>query len=500
MLMICDGKKPVAVAGIMGGLDSEIKDSTKRILIESACFDPISVRKTSKKLGLNTEASHRFERGVDPLGTVKALNRAAILISEMDCGSLVGGIINECPVSIPEKTISLNINEVNRLLGIKPGPDQIKSMLEPVGFKVQIKNHETIDVIVPGFRVDVHRPQDIMEEIARISGYNNIQTTFPQIPAQAMVINRSVLIRNQIKNLMAGLGFAETINYSFVRKESCDYLRLGPDAPERNVVQILNPLTDDQSVMRTNMVPGLLETMARNISKQVQDIKIFEIGKCYFSKRPDTPANEIEILAGLWTGQRVQPSCQSKGIACDYYDIKGIVEGLLMSLNIIDAEFTANESPYTRPGHTALIRYQNKPLGLVGEAHPGVLDKYRLKQPAFIFELNLDTLIPLIPETVQATPIPKFPSTARDITLIIDTDIEAMDVINQGKKLNHELIEEIQLLDIYQGKPVPAGKKSILFRITYRSLTKTLEDDVINQLHKNIADKLIKNFNATVPV
>jgi len=254
MLMICDAEKPVALAGVMGGFNSEISEETRSVLIESACFNPASVRKTSKSLGLYTDASYRFERGVDPDGTVAALNRAAVLMQEITGGRLVEGVIDEHPGPAEIKTIPLSVKNTNRLLGTDLDQKSMADHLKSIEFSVEERGDDLLAVTVPSFRVDVSRHEDLVEEVARLSGYNSIPTTFPLIPSDTRLPSRRLVIRNEIKNLLLGYGFSEAINYSFINRSACEQLRLGLDDPRRNMLEILNPLSEEQSVMRTSLI------------------------------------------------------------------------------------------------------------------------------------------------------------------------------------------------------------------------------------------------------
>ena len=519
MLMICDGKKPVAVGGVMGGLNSEIEDSTTKVLIESAYFDPVSIRKTAKKLGLGTEASHRFERGVDPMGTVRALDRAAQLMVEFGGGKLVKGLIDAHPRPSSEKKIALSVKAANRLLGISLNRNQMEDLLKSVEFTVETSDEDTFTSTVPSFRVDVSRPQDLMEEIARLSGYEHIPTTFPLMPAEAKMPMTELIFRERIKDLMLGFGFTEAITYSFTHHLSCDRLRLPADDPARRVLHVLNPLTEEQSVMRTSLISGLLETMQYNIAHQVRDIKVFEAGKIFLSKGQDKLPDEIEMLAGLQTGERFDASWHSQKADCDFYDMKGVVEAILQSLKIKEARFTLmpdNVCSYTKPGHTARIfAYANadggKPdpeckneifaieLGQVGEVHPEVLRNYDLKQKAFIFELKLKELGSLISEIKQSKAIPKYPNVSRDITIIVNKDIESARLLESVRLMKEPLMEDLSLFAVYEGDRIPAGNKSVSFRITYRSPDETLEDETVNAIHKRISDRLLNTFDAAFP-
>ena len=299
MLMICDGQKPVAVGGVMGGLNSEIEDTTTRVLIESACFDPISIRRTSKALGLSTDASHRFERGVDPDGTLFALNRAASLMAELGQGNLVDGIIDEDYRSSEPPVLSLDVDATNNLLGTNLDRDRMGSLLSSIEFGVEKDGDAGLTVKVPSFRVDVARPQDLMEEVARLSGYNQIPTTFPALPSEGVTPLPMMALRNQIRDILSGFGFSETINYSFIGADACDRMQLVEDDPRRLHVPLLNPISEDLAVMRTSLIPGVLEAAQRNISRQQTELRLFEIGKVFFSPGGRTAAPGKRDACGM---------------------------------------------------------------------------------------------------------------------------------------------------------------------------------------------------------
>jgi phenylalanyl-tRNA synthetase beta chain len=501
MLMICDGEKPVAIAGVMGGLNSEIGNSTRRVLIESAYFNPLSIRKTSKKLGLSTEASYRFERGLDPLGTVNALVRAALLMTETGNGKLIGGIIDENPLIHDVVPIELSISETGRLLGIEMNRENIKSCLESIEFNVENADSDTLRVTPPSFRVDITRSVDLMEEAARLYGYNNIPTTLPFMHAGTIQPLKTLVLRDRIKNIMTGLSFMEAINYSFINESSCDQLRLLSNDKKRKLLHVLNPINEEQSVMRTSLIPGLLETMRRNLSQQVRNLKLFETGNIFLSRGPDALPEEVEMAAGLWTGDRYNSAWYAKETGCDFYDIKGIVEGLISALNINNISFTKMPFElccYTKQGYTAQVTIEGRLIGLVGEVHPEVLRNFNLKQRAFIFELNCNTLLDLTNKAKISKLLPKFPFTTRDITFIISKDIEAMSILERLNSFGEKLIENTQLFDIFEGDPVPPGKKSVSVRIIYRSPEKTLEDNEVNGIHINIINRLLGEFNASL--
>ena len=502
MLMICDGDKPVAVGGVMGGLNSEIEDTTRRVLIESAYFDPVSVRKTSKALGLNTDASHRFERGVDPDGTLFALDRAAGLMAELGQGRLIAGVVDEDFREADPSVLRLSVAATNTLLGTDLDRERMASLLESVAFDVQPEGKDDLRVQVPSFRVDVTRPQDLMEEVARLSGYNQIPVTFPAIPAQGSAPAPLMVHRNQVREILCGFGFSETINYSFISAESDDRILLGADDPRRRHVVLLNPISEEQSVMRTSLIPGMLEAAQRNISRQQTRLRFFEVGKVFLPRKSDPLPLEKEMLVGLWAGPRSTPAWHTREVACDFFDIKGVVEGLGRSLGIGQLAFTApadGRYGYTRAGHTATVLHEGQELGVVGELNAAVAANYGLKQTVFLFELDLEMLSQRVPGTKQMAPIPRYPSTSRDITVIVDQDVESSRLMAAVAGFGETLVEDLFLFDVFEGDPIPNGKKSVSFRVVYRSPERTLEDETVNEIHHRLTGRLIDEFGAALP-
>ncbi len=504
MLMICDGEKSVAVAGVMGGLNSEIQADSTRILIESACFDPVSVRKTSKKLGLSTDASRRFERGVDPGGTVLAASRAAALMADVSGGRIAGGVIDAHPRPWIPRPIRLSVSRTHRLLGKRITKKKISRLLSSIEFEVKdnASLKDELKVTAPSFRVDVSRPEDLMEEVARCSGFETIPTTFPSMPTGERPPATRLELRQRIKTLLLGLGFTEVITYSFIDSLFCDRLQLPLDDRRRQVVPLLNPLAENQAVMRSSLIPGLLETLRFNLAQQIKRLKIFEIGKVFIQVAAGDLPDEPEIVAGLWSGSRQAPSWHGKEIPCDFFDLKGALESLIGALKLEHIRFTRLADAhchYTRPGHTGRIMAGEREIGTIGELHPRVRAAFDLKQTAFVFELDLGVLEQLRSETKYRMRIPKFPAVSRDVTLIVDAGLEAQEVVNAVAAMNLEVLESIHLFDMFTGGPIPADRRSLSFRMTYRSPEKTLEDDEVNSLHRSVTERLLSMFHATLP-
>ena len=321
-LMICDAERPVAIAGVMGGENSEISDSTTRVLVESAYFNPVSVRRTAKRTGIATDASHRFERGVDPEGTVYALKRALCLMADLCEATLAQDVIDAYPVPFEPVKIQLSSQALNVRLGTRFPDEEIARILEAVEFGVTVTGPGEMEVQVPSFRVDVTRPEDLSEEVARLWGYNKIETSYPVVRAQGKPVAPQVLARKAIRKFLNGFGFYEAINYNFISGESCDRLNLAQDDPRRNEVVILNPISEQMGVLRTSLIPGLMETLKRNVAQQAESLRLFEIGKTFFATpEKDELPNEIERVAAVLCGNRTDQSWFSKKAAFDFYDL-----------------------------------------------------------------------------------------------------------------------------------------------------------------------------------
>ncbi len=501
-LMICDGEKGVAIGGVMGGMNSEISETTTRVLIESAYFDPIRIRRTAKRLGISTEASHRFERGVDPEGVLPALNRTAQLMAETARGRILDGWVDVYPNPVPKREVTVSLTRANRLLGTGFTQEEFRTVLESVEFSATPLDKDRLRVIVPSYRVDVSRPEDLMEEAARLSGYPRIPVTFPSIRAPKRRRNPSFRMRAQIRRWMAGFGFLEAINYSFISSRFDERLGLPEDDFRRKTVQVLNPISDDQSRMRTTLIPGILGSLQRNLSQQIRSLRLFETGKVYLQEKRQVLPQETEMLALLWTGFRFDPGWYGKETPCDFFDIKGAVEGLLRALGLRAAETSPLPEglcPYMKPGRSAVIRAADCDLGWMGEVRSEVLIAHEIQQTVFVAELNLDALLPLLPQVKKVGPLSRFPMVTRDFTLIVDKQVRTGDIFKCVASAGEEWIESVHLFDVFESDPIPAGKKSISFRITYRSQERTLEDQEVTQVHQKISGLLLKTFDASLP-
>jgi phenylalanyl-tRNA synthetase beta chain len=305
-----------------------------------------------------------------------------------------------------------------------------------------------------------------------------------------------------VREILCGFGFVETINYSFISDQSADRIRLDAEDPRRAHVVLLNPISEEQSVMRTTLLPGMLEAVQRNISRQQTALRLFEIGKVFWPRKDASLPVEKEMLVGVWTGPRGQAAWHTREESCDFFDIKGVVEGLGAALGLDRLTFAAqpdDQCRCTRPGHTARIICEGEDLGLVGELHASVAQNYSLKQTVFLFELDLEQLSQKLPAAKQMAPIPRFPATSRDITVIVDQVIESSRMLEAVVQFDEPLVEDLFIFDVFAGDPIPAEKKSVSIRIVYRSAERTLEDETVNAIHSDLSRRLIGEFDAALP-
>ena len=498
-LTICDASKAVALAGIMGGENSEISEATSSILLESAYFNASSIRLTSKRLGLHTESSHRFERGADIRIVTKALDRAACLIAELTGGSIAKGIL-DVHDNIPEnKKILARFDYINNLLGTQLSDNEIIHIYQSLEFKVTAVGTGIYEVEAPSFRVDIEREIDLVEEVARFYGYDNIPTSMPKARVFSDLPTKHQNLEQMTKNLLIAHGFNEVINFSFIDPDSFDKIILGINDFRRDSVKVLNPLVSEQSVMRTILLPGLLETAVRNLNFRNLNLRIFEMRRVYLPKPgmelPDEPLH----VAGLLSGQRSVEGWNQDKSCIDFYDAKGVVENLLLQLHVHGAIFTVTSlETFYYPGKACSIVCNGDVLGSLGELHPTIQENYCLDKPCYYFELNFEKLVHLSRDGLHVHAPPRFPDTFRDSALLVADEIPFADILNCVKNLKEEEVEGIDVFDIYKGDHVPTGLKSVAIRVRYRSLERTLTDEEVSCIHTRIIDSLVNKINATI--
>ena len=496
-LMICDGKRPVALAGIMGGLNSEVSAETKNILLESAYFDPMGIRRTSKRIGLSTEASLRFERGVDPNGCLRAAERAASLMEQLGGGSMARGAEDNYPCPIKPCKIHLRVSRVNQILGTTIQPQEIRNTLEKLELETELEGPDGFQVTSPTFRVDLQREIDLIEEVARLHGFHRIPVTLPSGTFSGEKKTKIQRVAEQAKRLLNSFGFWEVINYSFISPQMLQDLKLPLQDNRAQALRIHNPLSEDQSIMRPTLIPGLLQVARTNAHRQNFNLKIFELGRVFFPREGQELPEETVVLSGLLTGLRKEESWSDPQEECDFFDLKGVWEVLGEGLGLENCRFfPAPDEPFLHPRKSCRIQAGGKKLGILGETHPEVAESFELKHKVFLFELDFQMMAEEATEYRTFKPLARYPAVTRDLALVVEDRTAAGDLLHTLWEANNGLINEINLFDLYRGAPIPKGKKSLAFRIKYQNEDRTLTDQEVNELHQRIINLVTERHEA----
>jgi phenylalanyl-tRNA synthetase beta chain len=498
-LMICDGsKQPVALAGIMGGLNSEVSPETKTILLESAYFSPAGILATSRTMGIRTEASQRFEKGVDPEGVIPAMNRAAELMAACAGGTVCPGIIDNRPVPPkPVPAITVSAARTNRVLGTHFSKEDIRQTLADLAFTVTDDDGDSISATPPSFRVDITESIDLIEEVARLRGYDVIAETLPAISPLPPVRDRARAMDQGIRDCLTQQGFNEILTYSFISPADLAGLNLPDEDPRRKPLTILNPLTEEQSCMRTTLVPGLLSAAQKNINQKNLNLKLFEVGPVFLPDDHKKLPREEKRVAGLLTGLYREETWNRQPREVDFFDIKGCVETLLRELRVSGFAFEpSHHSPFLSNRRALDLLLDQQRAGGAGELHPDVAKRYGLSQKIYLFELSLPHLLTRFTEERTFKALPKYPPVYRDIALLIDADISGQSIWDVIHRFKNKFIEEIKIFDYYKGASIPAGKKSLGYRIKYQSYDHTLTDREVNQWHEELVQVLGRELGA----
>ncbi|MEQ8153497.1 MAG: phenylalanine--tRNA ligase subunit beta [Clostridiaceae bacterium] len=479
MLCIKDGGTTIALAGIMGGLDSEIKEDTSEVIFEFANFDGTNIRVNSKKLNLRTEASSRFEKDIDPNLVELAANRACALVQELGCGEVMEGTIDIYPEVKEEKEMAVSSVWVNKFLGTKISKEDMKKYLDRLEIKTEVYEDDLI-IKIPTFRIDLDIKEDIAEEIARIYGYNNIPATISASTTEREPKYRKEQLDDLLIETLLSSGINQSISYSFVSPKVFDEINLPKDSVLRNAVKIKNPLGEDYSIMRTTTVPSIMESLKRNYSRSNDYVRLFEIGRTYFPNEDEKSLpKETNILTIGMYGE------------CDYLDLKGVVENILDALGIRKFSLQRElDNPCYHPGKTAALFIGKQKAGVFGEIHPDLLENYEIDTPGYMAELNLDMLYEAADTVKGYKALPKFPAVSRDIALLVDDAVLVGEIEETIVKAGGNIVETVTLFDIYKGKQIPEGKKSIAYAISYRDENKTLTDKEVNKVHEKILRSL----------
>ncbi len=500
MLMIKDAEKSIALAGVMGGLNSEIEDNTNTIIIESANFVGESVRATSKKLGLRTEASSRYEKGIDPNLCEAAADRVCALIEMIGAGTVLSGSVDVYPNPEKAQTIHGRVSRINKVLGIDISREEMVKYLESLEMQVEGEGDDMY-VTAPTVRQDIEIEEDLVEEVGRLYGYDRMPVTIPKGNNEASQKYERT-IKDLARDTLCALGANEIQTYSFVSPKGVDNVGIDEDSWERNFVKILNPLGEDTSVMRTILTPAMMEVLGRNFTRNIEAVRAFEIGNTFTANMVDPeelPDEQDNLCIGMY------------GNGADFFTMKGMVEALLSKLGLKDLDFVA-ESEYGvyHPGRCARIIAYNKielesgpaveevELGIFGEVHPDVADKYGISGRCYVAELMFNTVTELADMEKAYTQLPKYPATSRDIALLVDEDVAVGQIESVIREAGTEILRSIKLFDIYRGKQVADGKKSVAFNLTYRHSDRTLTEEDVAAAHGSVLEALKEKLDAVL--
>ena len=498
-LLIWDGKRPVAVAGVMGGANTEVTEKTVNILIESAYFKPESVRKTSKRLGLSTEASYRFERGTDIEALKEALDRSAFLIQEI-AGGQIYQVIDVYPTRIPQREISFQTERIRKFIGMALKDEEIIEILHLLDIEVK-KEKDKYLAKIPSHRNDLFIEEDIAEEVVRIYGYDRVPSELPKT-FKPVRENHEIAYRrkifNHIRDSMISLGYSEAVNMSFMSPQDLILFEIPENDYRTKVVSLINPLRQEESVMRTMLTPSLLRNVERNTSRGIESLKIFEIGRVFIKEKNSSLPYEPVHLGVI--SKREQFRSPFNEDPYDFYALKGVVEGLLRSFKLKDITFRRSNEPFLHLGQSADIYVNGEKAGFIGVLSPKIISKFDFKTKPYICiaEINLEKLLQALSlvSVSYYKPFSNYPPVKRDTAILVSSEFESQKIFELIKTHGSELIEDVYIFDVYKGKGIPEGKQSIAFRVTYRAFEKTLTSEEVDSIHSKLVEQIISETGA----
>jgi phenylalanyl-tRNA synthetase beta chain len=492
MLLICDAERAVAVAGVMGGLDTEITDATTDVLLESAYFTPATVRRASKALGLATEASKRFERGVDPEGVRRAQDRAIELICELAGGAATEDALDLYPQPVQPVALNVRPERVKIVTGLDVPPGEIARLLAALGFA----RHEE-KFVAPSWRHDMEREEDLIEEVARIAGYDKIPVALPPARSAGALLQYDAR-RRALRRALAAQGYDEAIKFSFISDAHDERIAFLPGfVGEDGFVTLSNSIIEDAPRMRPSLVPGLLEAARHNFNFGTRDVRLFELGRLFAARAGDALPEEREALALLVTGNLNEEGTAAVGREADFYDLKGALEAALSAANLPALQFSAASAAHLRAGQTAEVSLPDgRAVGFIGRLNDELSAIYKFRQAVYLAELDLASLLRAEAVATRYSPLPRYPAIMRDLSLLLARNITWADLQQAIGNLNLEYCRSVQLADIYEGAGVPAGQRSLTIRLEYRAAGRTLRDEEAEAEHNRVLETLTTRFDA----
>lgn len=488
-LVIADGEKPVALAGIMGGINSQVSETTSHIVLESACFNPATVRQGSKKYGLRSDSSYRFERSVDLNGVVSAQARAALMMKELAGGGICLGRVDIYPETGKSINIPLRVGRVNQLLGASFNSEQVRDLLSRLGMEV-LSQSENMEVKIPSFRPDLLREVDLIEEIARIDGFDKVDTVYPVAGVRPVRISPRQNIAKKVREVFCCAGFAETVHYSFIERAYAEEFKTA--FASEQVIALKNPLSSDYDTMRTSLLPGLLKTAGLNLSKGQKPLKLFEVGSVYSSDSTGL-RTEKAVLSAIVLGPYEPTPWKPRGGEYDFYDLKGTLETLITHLHL-KLEIFPDSKPFLLPGKSVRVQIDDRELGYMGQMAP----EQNLVAELNVYALELDLGALEKSSSLRFQLIPKFPETYRDISILVDRSVTSQKAADLILKTGCPLIQKVDLYDHFEGKKIQADKKSLTFALSFQSAERTLSDNEVNPLFEKIVQTLKSELGASL--
>ncbi|HKP86957.1 MAG TPA: phenylalanine--tRNA ligase subunit beta, partial [Blastocatellia bacterium] len=489
-LIIADAERPVAIAGVMGGEETEINERTADVLIESAYFNPASVRATARQLGMDTEASYRFARGVDYGAQVAAADRVAELVAEIAGGTALKGAIDVYPAPITRDPVALREARIEKLTGLKVEIERAAEILRLLGFEVEMMAGEKhLLARAPSFRVDISREEDLVEEIARHVGYDLVDVTLPAWSGMGRYLPGDNRRRN-LRRTLTALGFDEAYTFSFVNGERDRLFRRG----EKPAAILANPIDVNQSEMRSSLVTGLLESLQHNFNQGQRDVKLFELGRVFGAGENERPA-EREALGVVLSGA-VSPEDWRGGRQADFYDLAGAVEAALGSLSVSGFTIERASVEYLHPGQSAVLMRDGIEVARYGRLHPSVASQFKFRQPVFVGEIEFGRLLELPADEVRYSALPRLPASSRDVSALLPDTAMWGEIEKAIKELGIREVAGLRVFDMYTGKGMPDGMRSLAFRVTYRGEGRTLTDEEVSRMHERVRQLLESRFGA----
>lgn len=497
-LVIADAEKPAGLAGIMGGLETEITEKTGTVILEAAAFDGASIRRTARSAGLHSEASGRFERGIDRTQTIRALDRAAQLLGEMGAARTAPGVVDCYPRPQTPVSVQFTADAINRRLGTNLAGGKMAAILESLGFRLESTDSDGYQVTVPSWRNDIRCWEDLSEEVARIYGFDHIPSTTPNGSIQmAHESDRQGFI-DAMKEAFCALGLNETVSFAFMHPAMFDRLQVPGDSDLRRAISIMNPLTDEYPLVRTTLLPNLFENAMRNFARKNEDVRLFEVAPVFFPKGLPVTEQPEEILkaVGLMAGRRAPMGWSQGADAVDFYDAKGVIEQLFANLRIKHYTVAPGHHFALHPGKTAAFQRGRDTLAVVGEVHPAVAAAFGAAKPMYVFEMDVATLMKYANGKFSHQPLPKYPAIARDLAVLVEDAIPAADIARVIQKNGGPHLKEVSVFDVYTGRQVAEGKKSLAFALHFQSNDRTLTDDEVDEAVGRAVAAVVENFKA----